>query len=336
LINARIEKGAKLGVSQESKTGAKTRFQGAGLALVPVFVSALLALLLLPRESVPDEIPIPTWDARAIHALESSERELATDHAALPSDVRELGSELRAYRLAVAQERDNSELSALKDALLVKRDTFFANHRSDGTALLRRLYASQLQQFLGEVSRSPGSFEGSRELKELAGNLIRHWRDAGWIRGAEVLPNAAERRVLYRIMWATDLGLEERREFQLSNDEKLVHFGLLLRLPYVPTRERLRLLETSRRVGEKEGCMQIAYESNVARERFRRSKIAQVATLDPRYPREFALGISSYRLGEYTAAAGHFQSWLQANPDGPYARLASNYLKRSLRAQNAL
>jgi hypothetical protein len=331
-----IGKGAKLGELQQAKTRESARFQGAGLALVPIFVFAVLAVLLLPRESVPDEIPLPSWDARALHALEMAERELATDSAALPSDVRELGSELRAYRLAVAQERDSSELSALKDALLVKRDTFFTNHRSDGIGLLRRLYASQLQQFLSEVSRHPSSFEGSRELKELAGSLIRHWRDAGWIRGAEVRPNAAERRVLYRIMWATDLGLEDRREFQLSNDEKMVHFGLLLRLPYVPTRERLRLLETSRRVGEKEGCVQIAYESNVARERFRRSKIAQVAALDSRYPREFALGISSYRLGEYTAATGHFQSWLQTNPEGPYARLASNYLKRSIRAQNAL
>jgi hypothetical protein len=109
--------------------GARAPFAGAGLALVPIGVFALLWLLLWPHAVEPREVPLPDWDTREWAANERDQAEWSAlaRSPGLASDVKELGSALRNYHRSMAEgARDSAELAAMKDELLTLRNQIIA------------------------------------------------------------------------------------------------------------------------------------------------------------------------------------------------------------------
>src|SRR5580704_16563011 len=75
------------------------------LAFIPMGVGLFLAMLLLPRRALPDDVPVPIADARELGRAAAVDRDLAAlaRREPLPGTVRALGSAIRAYHVLEAR-----------------------------------------------------------------------------------------------------------------------------------------------------------------------------------------------------------------------------------------
>ena len=71
-------------------------------------------------------------------------------------------------------------------------------------------------------------------------------------------------------------------------------------------------------------------------ELWRADKIQRLATVDPSYPAEYALGVAYYRASRYEQSIDAFRRWIDEHPDGPYALRARNHLRAALAAYGSL
>jgi TolA-binding protein len=311
-----------------TSTQSPSRSQGAFLALIPLIVAVVLFALLLPHAAPPDDVPLPRVDMRGLHAREQEEEALlrALDSSAgLTPDVRDLGTALRALHEAQAKgylklEERRAELSALKTHVEQARALAIA---TSGEISVRTLFALQKRNFLTEVART-GETE---ELRALAGDFATRMRSAGWLDDTQTVLRREELGVLFKSMWAHDVGLELDSWFDLSFDEKRVLYSIYLAHPRIPESLREALTNAKSNAKDAATCFGVDREIEKAREGWRIEKIESLSAFDATYPREYALGIAHYRQGKLPQAQALFRRWLELHPDGAYALRAQNFLR---------
>jgi hypothetical protein len=201
-----------------------------------------------------------------------------------------------------------------------------------GKNAVRMLFVVQSHAFLAAVRAYQLTGKETDELRELAGPFLQRLRQAEWIVGSDVQVSERELRVLYKLMWGFDTGLEAEEGFAVTLDERRVLYGLYLRKPHPPEHLRSALLRAKEHAGSRELCVKVEDETRAASEKWRIGKIAAVGEFDANYPTEYALGIAHFRLGDYQASGQSFRRWIDQHPGGPWTLRAQNFLKAAQKA----
>jgi hypothetical protein len=279
-------------------------------------VAGVPALLAVPRAVAPQELPEPFVEPRALAQVAHDDEALAdaAEQERLDTDVRALGSAVRAYSLADATD-DGAAVAA------ERRHIAEASQRAmtHGDAALARLRAFQLRSFLRELRRWESTGEETDELRELGGPFLARARINGWVEGRRLLPDETVRAVLFKKRW-NDVAMAHGPALDVSALEQraLLRF-LILHPPHDPSadpRDRRDKL-----AGQRAGHLADTY---------RLRKIEELRAVDPVYPADLARGIVLYRLGRYPLAVEALRKHLEDHPDGPNAVRAQNYLRAAL------
>lgn len=302
------------------------------LSLVPIGVAVVFGSLLLPRAALPDAVPLPIADARALARVRTSDLELAasTRTSPLAPNVRAVGSALRAFHTAEAGSASADALAqarrAVEDAL---REAW---HETSPTvdAELLRLRAVELEIFMTEVQRFESTGVESSELDAVGGNFVRSMRAENWVEGHDVLPKRDVLRAMYKQMWNAFLGLEGRKPFDLSLDEVRALYAFYLLHPHPSSAARGAIASARRVQAGPSRALALDDAERAATEAWRLDKIGRLSVLDPSYPADFARGAANLRRGDSQAAAKSLRDWLSAHPEGPLALRAQNYLRLAL------
>lgn len=290
-------------------------------------------LLMVPRATPPEDIPLPQVDGVALRAIAQDDAARAQDARTnrLPSDVLAVGTALRAINKAAAagaSEAVGSSRATLDDALrgLAARET------KQVVEQLKTLRAVQLEAFLAEVQRFESTGQQSPELLEVSGSFIDRMSDAGWVHGQHVVLDDAQRRAAFKLVWTAMVGGEQTPELVLALDEQRVLYTLYLVRPHVPDGQRVSFEAMRRGAASDDECRTVAAKERLAAELWRADKIRKLGELDPAYPTGYALGVAYYRAGRYDMSMDAFRSWMDRHPDGPLALRARNHWKAALLA----
>lgn len=312
--------------------GAKRGTGGTALAAVPLVVALTFGALMLPRAAIPEVVPAPVVDERALAEVVRADAARAARARAqgLDSAVRELGSLVREFNKAEAQGDDAARLGSARTAI----DQALAPLATKDVEKIRELRAVQLEAFLDEVrafERGPAD-RSTDELVALGGAFVDRMRAVGWARGRRVLLDESERRVAYKLAWNGIAGVDRRPELALSLDETRVLYGLYFRLPHAPETQ-IRAFEAARRgARDSAACDALSAGEHLAAESWRLERIQRFAAIDPTYPAAYAKGIAQFHLRKFLAASDAFEAALRDHPDGPYATKAKNFMRASLAA----
>jgi hypothetical protein len=303
------------------RTGLALYIEGWQPGLLAVFVAGVPALLAVPRPVAPVELPEPMLEPRALAQAAQENDRLATaaERQPLDTDVRELGSALRAYGVADATGDDKTvgiERQAVAEAARLAG--------THGDESLARLRAYELRSFLRELRRWEATGVETDELRELGGPFVARAQKNGWVEplpGAprHLLPDDTVRAVLFKKRWS-DLTLARGPLLDPSAAElrALARF-LLLHPPRDPSSNMTDPRDAI-------GMHRIAEQAD----QYRLKKIDELRALDPSYPADLARGVVFYRLRRFPQAVESFRRHLEAHPDGGYAMRAQNYLRAAL------
>lgn len=303
------------------------------LALIPVTAALLVFLLIVPRSTPPEDIPLPQIDAAALSAAVTDDTARARDARAnrLPGDVLAVGTAMRAINKAAAagsSEDVSPARATLADALrgLAARDP------KQVADQLRTLRAVQLEEFLAEVQRFEATGQQSPDLLELGGGFIARMGDAGWVQGRNVVLDDSQRRAAFKLVWTAIVGGDSAPELALALDEQRALYTLYLARPHVPDGQRLSFEVMRRGASSDDECRTVASKERLAAELWRAEKIRKLGEIDPSYPTSYALGVAYYRAGRYDMSMEAFRSWMDRHPDGPLALRARNHWKAAFSA----
>jgi hypothetical protein len=311
----------------------ETKKSSRWLALIPVTAFLLMFLLMVPRATPPEDVPLPQVDGVALHAIvaDDAARAASARSNRLPSDVLAVGSALRTInKVSAAKAVDDigPARATLDDALR----GLHARAAKDVLDQLKTLRAVQLDQFLAEVRRFETTGQQSPELLELAGGFIERMTEGGWVQGQNVLLTDAERRSAFKLVWTAIVGGEHTPELKLALDEERALYTLYLSRPHVPDSQRTSFEAMRRGAATEHDCRILADKERLAAEMWRAEKIKKLGELDPAYPTGYALGVAYYRAGRYDMSMGAFRSWMDSHPDGPLALRARNHWKAAFSA----
>jgi tetratricopeptide (TPR) repeat protein len=312
----------------------RERRAGRWLAIVPAIVAVVFLILLMPRATEPDSIPLPRADQRVLAriAREDDARAATAEAERLPGDVLAVGSAIRALNDADARDADEAETAdarrKLEGALreLRPRDSLDED--------LLALRAIQARRFLDALAHWEATGETTDDLRELGGNFVRRTAEAGWIVGRRVLFSEAQRRIVFKTVWNVHLGVESRPPFALSLDEQRELYVFYLTHPHPSDMRRQTLAVMRRDAKTPEACARVAVEERRAAELWRAEKIQKLGQIDPSYPTGYALGVAYYHAGRYDQAAEAFSMFIRAHPNGPYTLRAKNHLKAAIVARD--
>jgi tetratricopeptide (TPR) repeat protein len=304
--------------------------------LLAVFIAGVAALLAVPHSVPPVDVPEPMLDPIALDQVARSDAALAAaaERERLDTDVRELGSALRAYNLAERLE----DLSALA---FERRHVAEAAARAvvQGDGPLARLRAYQLRAFQRELHHWEETGEETEELRELGGSYLDGAYNSGWItgprrpaperpgatdrtsgawvKGQHVLPDATVRAVIFKKRWS-ELGMVQGRALGITHAETIALYRFLLQHPPLEGKAPENKADELRRDHQAQ--------------QYRLKKIEDLRTFDPAYPADLGRGVVFYRLHSYGMAVESFRRHLEAHPEGPYALRAQGYLRAALDA----
>lgn len=300
------------------------------LAVVPVTAAILLMLLLMPRATAPEDIPLPRIDGKALEATrrDDTQRAAAARATRLPGVVLLVGSSLRALNSAQVKAAPPEDIGSARAALEHAFRTV-ANEEG-GFESLRTLRALQLEAFLAEVERYESTGERAQELDELGGGFVERMGAAGWIDGKRVLLDDAQRRAAYKLVWAASIGAERVPQLALTLDEKRALYTLYLTQPHAPEAQRPSYESMRRSAANEAECKRANAQEKLDAELWRLEKVRRLGEFDPDYPTAYAVGVASFRAGRYDQASTAFQQWIEKHPDGPLSIRARNHLKASL------
>jgi TolA-binding protein len=318
----------------------KDRAQKGGrwLAIFPTLLALALMLLMMPRATEPDSIPLPRVDERALRktARADDDRARAVSMERLPSDVRNVGTAFRALNTAEAHNADDAELiNAQREISVALRDL---NPGTDIDENLLSLRAFQMQRFLEGVRHWENTGETTEELTALGGNFINRTAEAGWASNQaggprHLLMNDTQRRVAFKTMWNALVGVDRRPAFVLTIDEQKSLYAFYFQYPHPQDSRRVALRVQRRDALTPEACLKANVEERRQAELWRVEKVRKFASIDPSYPATYAMGVGYYKAGRFDLASEAFTTFIGAHPDGPYALRAKNYLKASLTAK---
>jgi hypothetical protein len=320
------------------RLGAPIPGTGAGgwLALIPVVAALLASLLMLPRSAQPDEIPLPLVDTKELGAIvaDDASRAAAVGSKPLGSDVRAVGSALRAFNKAMAKSDGQEALAAARLTLTdaVGGVIGGGGDAAQGYNALRTLRAVQLVSFLAEVKRFESTGKVSDELDEVAGGFVPRMAAAGWIQGNTVLLDEAELRVSYKLVWAATVGVDRVPGLALALDEQRVLYRFYLTHPHASELERQSFADQRRNAKSNDECNGVIARENGIVEQWRIEKIKRLGQIDPAYPTEYALGVAYYRAGRFEQSVDQLRAWVDKHPSGALSLRARNHLKAALGA----
>jgi hypothetical protein len=301
-----------------------------GLAAVPLVATVLVGMLLLPREAIPDALPLPVPDPFALQQAFEVDRALAAKARStpLPGVVRALGSTLRDFHTLEVTGAQPADLAKARHAI----DNALIDVESVGDEPLLELRAVQLEGFVAEIERFASSGVESPELDALAGGFVRSMRAEGWCDGHRFILTPPELRAIFKEMWSSVLGLEDKPPFALTLDETRALFALRLSRPRLPARVRDAIALSWPGAKDERACRALVQSEHRALERWSLDHIDRIAAVDPLYPAAYARGVARLRGGSVEAAASSFREWLSVHPDGALALRARSYLRLATRA----
>jgi hypothetical protein len=301
------------------------------LALIPIGAALALGLLLLPRRAPPDSVPVPIVDEARIARAVLADHELAEQarRQPLPGPVRALGSAMRDLHSLEASTTDEGLVREARK----KVTEALPGALAEGEGPLIALRAVELEGFIGEVRRFERTGEQSAELAALAGAFVRAMTSEGWVTEHSLAPPEPALRTLYKKMWNGLLGFESRPGFEPTLDETRALYAFYLGSPHVSKGMRAALDAARRGAREGRQCAGIAEAARHAVESWRLDHVKSLAAVDPAYPGDYALGVASYRHGDYAASAAAFRRWLESHPEGSLALRAQNFLRAAADAQ---
>jgi hypothetical protein len=275
--------------------GWQRHMEGWPLGAWVVVVSVLTALLVVPRDVPPVDLPLPAVD----RVLERAAAELdavraVRAHAGLPRDVRSVGEAFRRQGLAAFSQREL--VPQLQRPLQRWAAESLARHGAEPLLELRALQTELLLQAFEERPAEP-----PREVIELAGGLLEPGLARGWFAPPPEGADDAELATLFRVYWGRVLGLSEH-PFAPSLNEWRAYYRFFLRRPMLRAPDR---------------------DGDLAR---KLEYVAALAQHDQDYPAHLVRGILSYQRGAPGEAAMELSAHLERHPDGPWALRARNHL----------
>ena len=303
------------------------------LALVPVSAALLTFLLLVPRSTPPEDIPLPQLDGLALRAVLADDASRARDARShrLPTDILAVGSAIR----SVNKQITSGDAEAVAPARATLDDALrgaFGRDPKEALDQMKTLRAVQLEEFLVEVQRFESTGQQSPELLELGGGFVERMRDAGWVDGRQVSLDDVQRRAAFKLVWTAMVGGAQSPELALALDEQRALYTLYLTRPHVPDGQRGSFETMRRGAASPDECRTVAAKERIAAELWRADKIKRLGELDPAYPTSYALGVAYYRAGRYDQSMDAFRSWMDSHPDGPLALRARNHWKAAFAA----
>jgi hypothetical protein len=303
------------------------------LALIPFGAALALGLLLAPSRAAPESVPVPIVDQAALAHTVATDRDLAerAHREPLPGPVRALGSAIRELHSLEAAGADASRLGEARRRV----DAALIESLAGGDGPLLALRAVQLEGFLAEVRRFEDTGTPTEELTALAGNFVRSMTTEGWCEGHRLALDEAALRTMFKEMWNAFLGFSHRPGFEPTLDEMRAVYRFFLSQRHISRPMREAIAAARRGAHSATECAAIAEAEQRGVETWVLEHVKSLAAIDPAYPADYALGIASYRHGDYGAAAAAFRRWLEGHPDGPWALRARNFLRAAADADRA-
>lgn len=286
---------------------------------------------MMPRATVPADVPMPQVDLRALEAVEAADRARAESarREPPPSDVRALGSALLDFNKAVTAGDDAAIHLARGGIDAALRPLYGRANAEDDLLALR---ASHLAGFLTEVERFERTGEQSEELIALGGPFIRRLGLVGWVTGHHVHFDAHALRVAFKTVWnSLTVGEDTKGKLMLALDEQRALYTFYFRDPHPGEVSLPGHLQELQEAKDERSCERARKSSLRDAELWRLEKIKKLGVIDPSYPTKYALGVGFYRAGRFDQSSQAFRSYVEAHPDGPYALRARNHLMAALR-----
>lgn len=297
------------------------------LAAIPLTAAALTMLLLMPRATPPEEIPLPQVDGKALDAIRKDDmgRAAAARETRLSGEVLAVGSALRAFNRAQVSNASADDIG-LAHTALEHAFEIVASDRATRVDVLRSLRAVQLEGFLTEAERFESTGTSSEELELLSGPFLDHMSLAGWVDHGKILLDEPARRAAYKLVWNTLIGADRLPELKLSLDENRALYTFYLTHPHASEAQRQAYANMRRVAPTDAECSRVIGQEKIDMEQWRIDKIRRLGELDPTYPTNFALGVAYYREARYDLSMEAFRTWIAAHPDGPLSLRARNHM----------
>ena len=291
-------------------------------------------VLIMPRSTEPTDVPLPMVDRRVIDRIERDDAARATQakNVQLPTDVRALGSAVRAFHAAQA----NADPVALEEARHALNDAAQSlATRPNAIQDILALRALMAQEFLGALETYEKDGAETKDLAELGGlGFLRGAKIGGWIRGKAIDIDASTRRVMFKVVWNGVSGFDRAPELALNLDEERVLYSLYIAHPHAAEPDRLGLDAQRHSATTPEACETASAAERRSTELWRIEKVKKLAAVDPTYPGSYAVGVGFYRAGRYEQSIEAFRIWLDRHPDGALGVRARNHLKAAVAKAN--
>ena len=304
------------------------------LALIPILVGVLLAALLFPHDSVPDDVPLPTIDTRALERIEHDDdaRAARAASAGLPAEVRALGEAIRAFDTAEAKDAPRTPWPELRAAVDEARRLALEKAGIEGVLDLR---ATQEKKFVDEVRAWRKTGKETDELAAIGGAFIRRMTLAGWVDGTKLALGERELRVAYKLKWNAVARFEAVPELQPSLDEMRAFYTFEILHPHAPEAARETIAAARKNARTQADCDALEAGEQLAIEQWRLDKVEKLAAIDASYPAPYARGVALYRAAKFDESARAFEEWLRVHPDGPLTLRARNHLRVAIASSRA-
>ena len=318
--------------AREAAKADRARKGGRWLALFPAVVALLLLLLMMPRATLPDAVPLPFADERVLRDVARSDdaRAAAAETTRLPADILVVGTAIRGLNGAEARGADDVQmLDARRQLDGALRELA---RREDVVSDLISLRAVQTRHFLDAVASWEKSGETSEDFIDLAASFVQRASDAGWVSGRRVLLSDTERRVMFKTVWNVLAGFDTKPALAVTLDEQRALFAFYIRHPHPAESSRFALEADRRAATTPEACARVNRDHHRQSELWLADKLKKLGDIDPTYPVGYALGVAYYHAGRFELSADAFTTFIGAHPDGPYTLRARNHLKALLSA----
>lgn len=275
------------------------------VVLILVALSISGAMVVVPRPTYPQVLPLPTSERTQIHSREQEEikRALSVASGSLDKETRAIGEQFRrlGQTLAVHNSFNGPELDALRrDAqrLLLRKAE---GATPSGAEALLNLRALQGQLFLDAIQLWQHSGKINDDLRELGGPFHKIAQES-WIQEGKLVLNQDELRLFFRMHWGKLTGLYGAEGFGPSLPELRRYY--LSNLEHPPGAPSDLVTRTVNQIGF----------------------VRALGKVENGYPALLAEGILQLRLGQSLLALKNLKAHLEQHPQGPWAHLARNHL----------
>lgn len=281
------------------------RLTGRSLAMVLTLACSGI-LVVVPRPTQPQILPLPEFDNRETRRLELLERARAmrARDGRLSKDVRAVGEQLRRAGLMMFERQavDNDLLNRLRSDVRALLELGKSEELRDLRALQAALFSEEVLRWQKTSANTDGLAGVSTEFRELGGTFATIAPDAWLDDHRRLLLSEGELKLLFLGHWGQLTGLTRHPDFAFTLEEMRRYYLTLLLYP--PTSDQTL---TGR------ALLQLTFAHALER-------------IDPTYPSGLAVGILQIRLGRPGDAMASLQNFLEHSPSGPWSNIARNHL----------